>query len=178
MGLASACIALGLAAGLTGCSTSATGTTKSVEASISRAPSERAEQLVQRARKLYVEYLLATQTIAEKGAGNFGRLRPLLSSKAYKAEIDAFQSQKDRGIRTTGPSQLLRFQAQRVEARNGKLVAYACIDVSKVRVVNKSGKDITPASRPDKQTLLPSFETEGGRLVLRENGTWSGASIC
>jgi hypothetical protein len=174
----SACLALGLAAGLTGCSADPSKTLKSVQPSAVNAPSEQADQLVQRARKLYVDYLLATQTVAEKGAVTFDRLKPLLSSAAYKAEIDAFKSQENRGIRTAGPSRLMRFRAQRVDARLGEVVAYACVDVSKVRVVNKAGKDVTPTSRPDRQTLLPSFRTERGRLVLEENGTWSGDSIC
>jgi hypothetical protein len=167
-----------LFAALAGCSADSPKDLGTIEPTSASVGPEQSEQFVQRARKLYSDYLAVTQQIAEKGSKDFRRLRPLLSSKAYETEVNAFKSQEARGLRTTGPSELIRFRAQNVEERAGVIVAYACIDVSKVRVVDKSGKDVTPASRPDRQTFLPSFVTEDGRLVLGENGTWSGASIC
>ncbi len=134
--------------------------------------------LTLQARTVYERYLHAVEKVSEKGMTRYDLLQPLATPKAYAAEVKSFNTQRAKGIHTTGPSNLVRFQAQSVDVVSGHVVAYACVDLSEVKVLDTSGADVTPASRPTRQTSLPSFETSDGVLKLDVNGSWYGESIC
>jgi hypothetical protein len=130
------------------------------------------------AKDVYRRYLLAVQQISEDGNTGFASLRPLLTGKAYKNEVAAFEDLKTRGLRTQGAARLIKFQTQTASSELKRVVAYACVDLSRVRVRSQAGKDVTPSSRPNRQTSLATFVTVNGSMRLDENGTWSGESIC
>jgi hypothetical protein len=125
-----------------------------------------------------VRYLADLQTISEEGNKGYERLRPYLSAAAYSTEARSFDELRSLGLHTVGKTRLVKFTPQHVDLRGGTLTAYACVDLSGVRLLSGEGKDVTPRTRPDRQTFLPSFANHGEGLVLEENGTWSGESIC
>jgi hypothetical protein len=134
--------------------------------------------LALQARIVYERYLKAVEEASEKGVSRYDLLKSLATPKAYAAEVKSLEAQRVKGIHTSGPSNLIKFQIQSVDVASGHVVAYACVDLSKVKVLQASGTDVTPASRPNRQTSLPSFQTSGGILKLDVNGSWSGESIC
>jgi hypothetical protein len=134
--------------------------------------------LIAEAQSLYADYVrLSNQVSAHSGEG-LNRLKPYLTTEAYDREVAALDRISARGLRTSGKARLIAFEAQAVELADGSLTAYACVDFAHVRVLNENGTDVTPTGRVDRQTSVPSFVREGGRLVIAENGTWSGKSIC
>ncbi|RIX28764.1 hypothetical protein D1781_15350 [Amnibacterium setariae] len=134
--------------------------------------------LVRSAEATYRRYLNDLEVVSEAGNEGYSRLRSYLSTAAYEEESKSFEQLSARGLHTTGATKLIKFQQQSANLRDGKLTAYACIDLSDVRLVNEAGKDVTPKSRPGRQTFLPSFAVRNRRVILMENGTWAGDSIC
>ncbi|GAA4752819.1 hypothetical protein GCM10025783_27110 [Amnibacterium soli] len=134
--------------------------------------------LLAAARKVYVSYIHVSSKISQDSGRGVERLKPYLTADAFQRQRASVDSVAKRNIRTVGDPELIAFEAQSREASSGGLSAYACVDFSRVRVKTSSGKDVTPVSRPDRQTSVPIFVLENGRLVLSKDGVWSGESIC
>jgi hypothetical protein len=94
------------------------------------------------------------------------------------AEQESAEALRTRSLRTVGPTRLKKFVLREVDLRTGGVTAYACVDLSKVKVLNAKGKDVTPAERANRQTSVPVFEWRDGRLLLAKDESWSGESIC
>jgi hypothetical protein len=134
--------------------------------------------LISKAEGVYQRYLADLRKVSEDRNKGYERMRTYLSPSAFSAEAQSFDALSDKGLHTVGPSKLSKFKAQSVDVERGTVTAYACVDLTAVRLIDKSGKDITPSSRPNRQTFLPSFVLSGEKVLLKENGTWSGASVC
>jgi hypothetical protein len=143
----------------------------------SEANTDRATLLVE-ARKIYKSYVHVSSEVSRDRGRDVARLRPYLTSDAFSRQQESVASIAKRGLRTTGEPRLVAFEVQTVDRSAGSISAYACVDFSRVRVKDRSGKDVTPASRPSRQTSVPTFIREDGRLVLSKDGSWSGKSIC
>jgi hypothetical protein len=130
------------------------------------------------AKRLYEQYLDVTDKISGDGGDGIGRLRPLVSPAEFRVERDGFLRLKQKGIRVAGESVLVKFVLQSADLSTGSVSAYACVDLKKARVLNNAGEDVTPAGRVDRQTSIARFRWSGGKLVLNEDGSWSGESIC
>ena len=130
------------------------------------------------AKSLYKRYLSLSQSLAESGGRDFGQMSSILTARALQAEKADAAVLVSKDLRTVGPTSLRAFKLQRADLKTGVVIAYACVDLAKVKVIDASGKDITPKSRPTRQTSLPSFVSRDGELLLDINGTWSGKSVC
>jgi hypothetical protein len=130
------------------------------------------------ARKLYEEYLAASRRVSEQGGRGVSQLKPLVTPGDYSDELAGAKALATRHVVAKGPTKLIRFRLQRADLESGALTAYACVDLSKVRVLDARGTDVTPPGRPDRQTSLVKFDWFESHLAIARNGTWSGQSIC
>jgi len=64
-------------------------------------------------------------------------------------------------------------------SEGAELVAYVCLDVSQVRILDSSGTDVTPADRPNRLPLEITFVAESSS-TMRIDGSelWSGDDFC
>jgi len=131
-----------------------------------------------KAEGVYKRYLADLRKVSEDRNKGYERMRAYLSPAAFSAEAQSFDALSKKGLHTVGPSELSKFTPQTVDVQRGTVTAYACVDLTAVRLIDRAGKDITPLSRPNQQTFLPSFVLSGGKMLLEENGTWSGDSVC
>lgn len=152
-------------------------TTPSVSASSEQRFTNSTEALT-KARATYQKYLLASQEFTETGGAMLERLSPFVSDAEYARNKETASYLQSHSLRAVGSTKLLKFTLQKADLRSGTVSAYACVDLSEVRVLNKAGIDVTPANRPDRQTSVPRFEWQSNRFVLEEDGTWPGKSIC
>ncbi|WP_133767491.1 hypothetical protein [Amnibacterium kyonggiense] len=136
------------------------------------------KQAAAAAKAVYEKYLRIGEVVSESGGNDVDRFAPFLTKSALDAERKGAEELRRSKVRTFGMTELRKFQLQRADLKSGRVEAYACIDLSDVKVEDEDGKDVTPASRPSLQTLKPTFVWSGGHLLLEENGTWSGSSIC
>lgn len=116
--------------------------------------------------------------VSHSGGKDPQRIKHFVTADEYRDEIRAFSSLQAAGERTTGTTRAPNMRVRDVDLRRGRLTVYVCIDFSDVAVVDRSGKDITPVGRRNKQTALVEMKWDGSRLLVAKNGTWSGSSIC
>lgn len=136
------------------------------------------EEALAEARATYAEYLRVGQAVSEDGGRDVDRFTSVLTPTALAEEEKGAELLRDRKLTTVGPSKLVAFKLERADLVDGSVRAYACVDLSKVRVITAGGRDVTPASRPNLQTSRPSFVWQAGALKLKADETWSGSSIC
>lgn len=130
------------------------------------------------AKSVYLQYLAVSDQISEDGGRGVEKLAPYVSATDLVREKQSALYLQAHGLKIVGASRLLKFEAQSLRTASGRVTAYACVDFSQTKVLNRVGKDVTPPSRADRQTSVAEFVRVGSRLVLNENKPWSGESIC
>lgn len=130
------------------------------------------------ARDAYEKYLRVTQQVSEDGGAGVQRLDRIVTPAELQAEVETAAYLKQHALRSVGPTVLVKFKLQEADLATGEVKAYACTDLSAVRVIDKAGADVTPKNRPDRQTSVPNFSWHIDRLLLAGDESWSGESIC
>ena len=130
------------------------------------------------AKRVYERYLVISDEISSDGGEGADRVAPYVTPEEFKQEQRGISYLKDKRVRVVGTTELMKFELESVNLRSGEINAYACVDISHARVRSSTGKDITPKSRQDRQTTVTRFVWQDDRLLLNENGVWSGDSIC
>lgn len=117
------------------------------------------EEALAAAEEVYREYLDATNS-----GPDFARLANVTTPEWLAYEKSASERQAATGLSAVGSSEMLSFELQAYSLN--EIVVYVCLDVSRVRIVNKQGADVTPTDRADKGTLEVRFVvTEEGPRV-------------
>lgn len=164
---------------LLSCATPKSPATPSVAASKSGSVSYRTRaDALAAAKSVYLSYVQLSSDISQHNGDGVERLKAVLTESAYAKEQESVAAIAAQGLRTVGSPTLVAFREQAVTLSSGDVSAYACVDFSKVHVENKAGKDVTPSARTPEQTSNPTFTIEDGRLLLAEDKTWSGESVC
>lgn len=126
------------------------------------------EEALAAAEKVYREYLDATSS-----GPDLNRLADVTTPEWFAYEKESAERRAADGLRAEGSSALVSFSLQmRSET---EMVAYACIDVSQVRIVNSSGADVTPAERPDRGTLEVLFALTNAGPKVNGSDLWSNS---
>ncbi|GAB3390157.1 hypothetical protein GCM10027568_13440 [Humibacter soli] len=128
------------------------------------------------ATKTYAAYLKASDEIYHDGGAGTDRIQPYMTPSAYKNASSSFGLLRDRGWHTTGASTFTDFRLEHFTSKT--VSAFLCSDVSKVRVLDKKGTDVTPASRSEVLPLQVTFKVDGSALQLDTSETWAGEDFC
>ncbi|MGN6127820.1 MAG: hypothetical protein ACTHON_14750, partial [Humibacter sp.] len=157
-------LALLTAAALAGCTTASPAPTPTT------AITSDAEALAA-ATKTYAAYLKASDEIFHDGGAGTERIQPYMTPSAYKNASSSFGLLRDRGWHTRGASTFTDFRLEHFTSKT--VSAFLCSDVSKVRVLDKKGMDVTPASRSKVLPLQVTFKVDGPSLLLDTSETWA-----
>ena len=136
------------------------------------------------AEKAFEGYVTASDAIGSDGGKNPERIARWVPPARLKIETKAFNSFATTGERLDGPSAISHFELQELhQTSDGRvtLTAYACDDVSGSRLVDSSGADVTPSTRPDIVPLQVHFQNLTARskvLVVEGSDPWSGSNFC
>jgi len=134
------------------------------------------------ARKTYDGYNRTTDAIARDGGTDPNRVAKWVTAGWLDVELTDAAAMRKSGERITGQSSYFRFELQRVlNTQDGVEVgAYVCVDISDTRLVNKSGKDITPQDRGDVYALELQFVSAKPptTLLLERSAPWTDPSRC
>lgn len=89
-----------------------------------------------------------------------------LTGAASEAAIDATRALQERGLHLSGSAAIASFTGRDVSdnPQNFTVSALVCLEVSGVRVIDSSGADVTPTSRPDLIAQLVDFSPVDGVL--------------
>ena len=143
------------------------------------------EEALAAAEVAYGEYLKVSNEITADGGEGAERIEPFVSNVYFESAAAGFGTYQTDGLRTEGTTSLESAKLQQREDQGtgpARIVVYACVDISKIRVLNSLNKDVSPAN---KQVPVPfeldfeAIKTEN-QIDMRLNGSelWSGANFC
>jgi hypothetical protein len=91
-----------------------------------------------------------------------------LTSFALESDIDTQRSLHELGLSASGEAKMMSFRGTeaRVNEPNAEVEGIVCIDVSKFRVVDEGGIDVTPSDRGDVVAQLVEFTGDGDQLLI------------
>ena len=137
------------------------------------------------AKKAYVAYLAVSDQILIDGGTDSNRLLEVATPGELKKQVPGFDAEQANHWRSTGGTQIDEITLQDFESSStdGKSIVtvYACIDVSKVDVLDSSGASVVSSSRPTESTFQTTFDLAGRhpvRLIVADEEPWEGPGIC
>ncbi|MFC0678712.1 hypothetical protein ACFFGH_12760 [Lysobacter korlensis] len=135
------------------------------------------EEALAAAEDAYREYLEMSDAIARDGGRDPERLGSLVTRDELVRAVAEFEAFAESGRQTRGSSRFNTFSLQQYESLSkvAQVTVYVCLDVSDVRVVDESGRDITPAreARQPLSVIFVSADEGSQELVLQRSEQWS-----
>lgn len=139
------------------------------------------EEALAAAVEAYEAYSEMSWQIAAEGGADGKRIRSLVSDTLAEQFEAEFATLAEAGIRSTGTPRVFggRLADRRVSGDGELVQAYVCQDVTSVRLLDSSGKDVTPADREPVSAVLTRFSASGETgLILEDVEKWDDDSFC
>ena len=141
------------------------------------------EEALAAATAAYAAYLAMSDQIAAEGGANPERLKPFVTADQLASASISFSVYQEKGLRAQGISTFDAVSVVQVDqAPNfANVDIYLCLDVSKVRAIDKTGSVVTSDDRPDRLPLEIGFEVDDSvppELKLARSEPWSGFNFC
>jgi len=136
------------------------------------------------ATEVYEGYTKVGDQIAADGGTEVNRLAPFVTDAQLQQEDSSYGALRDRSLVGVGAASFdsVRLQDFRPDlAANDTLNVYLCSDITRLRLFDASGADVTPPDRTDRLPLLVSFlltEQDERPLLIDGSDTWSGDNFC
>lgn len=140
------------------------------------------EEALAAATAAYEEYLAVLNAASSAPTEGIEDASDLVSSEHFlelQSTIDELVAQ---GVRAEGGTELTRTVLQQHSVDSGSLttvVIYACLDVSRVRLLDLEGEDVTPTDRNETADLEVEFEAgTDEHLVVTRSDAWPAGTVC
>lgn len=136
------------------------------------------------AEAAYAAYSQLSGSITADGGIDGDRIEPAASHKYLPDLLDSFVGFSKTGFISRGSSTFDNVSLIRnsVEPRGGvSIELYLCSDISAVRLIDKTGADVTPAGRTNRMPLQVGFissAADPSLLLLDKEDIWSGRNFC
>ncbi|MEF3405440.1 hypothetical protein [Agromyces sp. CCNWLW203] len=173
-----------LAALLSGCAGGAPTPSPSPSADAAEPIFASDEEALAAAEAGYSEHLALVDLLTAAGGADVAGLDDVATSE-YAANIkESLQRLQESGARTEGST---RFDSagliEQFDSDGAATVdVYLCLDVSEVRVLDASGKDVTPTDRKDRAPiqveLVSASAGDPAHLLVAGAQSWSGDDFC
>lgn len=176
-GIASGAVALGVL--LTGC-VGAPAPTSSPAPETTPAPVFASdEEALAAAEAAYLAYSVVIDAIADDGNRGADRIRDVVT-ESYAPQIEKmFGELAQRGLTISGDTVVDSFrliESAQVDGR-AEVTILLCSDVTRSRILDSTGNDVTPTDRPDRSALQAVVVSSGDvptELVVDKEDPWSG----
>ncbi|TFD58627.1 hypothetical protein E3T43_06710 [Cryobacterium sp. Hh7] len=142
------------------------------------------EEALAAAEAAYTAYEALSDSITADGGIRGDRIEPAASPKYLPNLLDSFVGFSKTGFISRGSSTFDNVSLIRnsVEPRGGvSIELYLCSDISEVRLIDKTGADVTPAGRTNRTPLQVGFTSSAANpslLLLDKEDVWSGRNFC
>ncbi len=137
------------------------------------------EEALAAAEDSYLAYLGIADQIAANGGQNPTRIDSVATGELHESAIEGFGVLRQKTWHTSGSTVLNNLVEQSFDLVGSPVVvAYICIDVSGVDVLDESGASVVSEERPDLQAFEVSFESHGDALVPDTREPWNGSGVC
>ncbi|MFB9641344.1 hypothetical protein [Agromyces lapidis] len=141
------------------------------------------EEALAAAVEAYEAYAAASDAIAADGGAGPERIDAFVTSAFAEILYEEFRALRTAGGHLEGSGTFDTVSLAQHEQVDGAVhvTLYFCQDVTNVRAISADGKDVTPASRPDRVPSQGNFVTNGldpDALVVDGITQWSGSDFC
>jgi hypothetical protein len=136
------------------------------------------------AKKTYDGYLDISDEVGNEEGKDPLRIASLVTKSWLPTELKSYAEFAKTGQRFTGSTTYDSFKLQQRSQDSAGIVAmsvYVCADISKTRLLNAAGKDVTPASRANVYPVVVQFRGKSAKstqLLVGGSEPWSGKSFC
>lgn len=136
------------------------------------------EEALAAAEEAYRAYTRISDQILNEGGVGPERILDVASGEFGEQESVGLAEFASNGWKSTGSSDVTNFVAQSVNLDGSPVViAYVCVDVSAVNVVDSTGISVVSATRPDTQAFEVTFDGATSLLPIARE-VWSGGGVC
>ena len=142
-------------------------------------------EALEAAREAYAAYLEVSDQILSEGGAEPGRIESVAVAEAAVGTERSANTFRSKGLRQVGRSQFDLESLQRFDQTAKQfppaVVAYVCLDISNVDVLDGGGKSLVEAGRPPQIALVVEFasrEQSNAGLVVASTAAWDGAGVC
>lgn len=142
------------------------------------------EEALAAAVEAYEGYLEVSDQIGHDGWQDAERLEPLVTDQLFLEELAASERLRGSGRYQDGTGVITNHVFQQYSdspSGSANLIIYVCVDISKSRIHDSSGTDVTPADRSDQIALevaLVSAPSHPTRLLISGVLPWTGSGVC
>ena len=142
------------------------------------------EEALAAAEEAYGAYLAVSNTVTAGGGSETSSLEPLTTPEMFENLKVSIAQYSENDLHTQGESQFDSLTLQQYIDNgdgSGSVVAYVCLDVQFVRVLNAAGEDVTAPGRDERVPLEIAFaadKTSDPVLLLERSDSWSGEDFC
>jgi glucose/arabinose dehydrogenase len=135
------------------------------------------------AEKAYAAYRAMANTILQDGGNDPQRIDSLATGKLLLEERDGMSEFRSNHYHSVGDPKVLVFRlesAKRSLSQDEKeaVIAYTCVDVSDVDVIDSNGRSVVSPSRPAQNSYEVSFDLINGSLLPASQDPWTGDGVC
>lgn len=137
------------------------------------------EEALAAAEETYAGYLAVSDAVSADGGASPERIQPYVTDEFWDSEAEAIRPLVEAGYRTSGVSSFDR--AELLGAIDSPTLSVRlCLDVSKVRVWDSAGVDVTPVDRLNRTPLNVELAVSGADdpLLIAKSDVWSSENFC
>jgi hypothetical protein len=141
------------------------------------------EEALAAAEEAYAAYQAAIDQVLADGGDDPGRMNQYATGDALSGALDSATQFRTEGLSAVGSVAftLTSVQDYSPTGLDDAVVAYACLDVSGVDVVNSDGVSVISANRPDHQPFVLRFSRKSEAektLMVSKRDAWDGSEVC
>jgi hypothetical protein len=131
------------------------------------------------AEAAYKAFVAASDDVTKAGGKNSGAAIALVAPRYRPNFLASLKPYIENELHTRGASSFdsLRLERYSTDSSPEMIQVYVCLDVSKVRVLDKKGRDVTSSSRANRLPLEVGFDVSPQLLISRSD-VWSGENFC
>ena len=141
------------------------------------------EEALAAATEAYASYLRLLDEAAASGSEDLASLNEVHRVKNATKLAASLESIRERSLTPVGSTKFDNTSVVSSAVQDGQAIvdAYACLDVSGVRIHDAAGTDVTPPSRDERSPMQLQFVSGPGdprQLVLNAEEPWPGDDFC
>jgi hypothetical protein len=142
------------------------------------------EEALAAATKAYAAYLKVSDQITQEGAAHPEQISDYVTPEMLPKSLAQYEPFRERGLSSDGASTFDTVSLQQIAHRldgGTDVDLYLCLDISRVKIVDGVGADVTVAGRLNRLPLevtLTSIGPETRRLLVARSETWPGKNFC
>ncbi|PWC05211.1 hypothetical protein [Agromyces badenianii] len=139
------------------------------------------EEALAAAVEAYEAYISVAAEIGEDGGSHPERVLSVVSDEYSTDAIAEYENLASHGYRVVGRSTIdtTSLVDRTTNGPTTEVTIYGCVGVGTTRVLDSTGRDITPADRDEKVPLVLVFEgPDKHRLTLAKSDLWTGSDFC